>query len=208
MGVAGSGARTGRSRARSRRPVPDAARTWAGCRPRRGSTTRRSAVARVFVLRVRFARVVPMSGKDTYLHGYGRMLGKLAGLITVADGKGVGVRHRRSPLPISTTPSSWPRASCCKTRCVGTRWTSQCLRCHSGRCWTQRHRRGLHQRSGSAGRLRQHRPIRRPAGGPTAMRVANPGLRMGRRQRPTRAWAVQVRVEPARGGVLLPRGPV
>jgi Family of unknown function (DUF6544) len=45
-------------------------------------------VARVFVLRVRLAGVVPMTGKDIYVDGHGRMLGKLAGLITVADGQG------------------------------------------------------------------------------------------------------------------------
>ena len=45
-------------------------------------------VARVFVLRVRLAGVLPMTGKDIYSDGHGRMLGKLLGLITVADGKG------------------------------------------------------------------------------------------------------------------------
>jgi Family of unknown function (DUF6544) len=45
-------------------------------------------VARVFVLRVRLARVVPMTGKDIYFDGHGRMVGKLVGLVTVADGKG------------------------------------------------------------------------------------------------------------------------
>ena len=45
-------------------------------------------VARLFVMRVRFAGVVPMTGKDIYIDGHGRMLGKLLGLITVADGKG------------------------------------------------------------------------------------------------------------------------
>jgi Family of unknown function (DUF6544) len=46
------------------------------------------AVARVSVLRVRVAGVLPMAAKDVYLDGHGRMLGKLVGLITVADGKG------------------------------------------------------------------------------------------------------------------------
>jgi len=45
-------------------------------------------VARVFILRVRLAGVIPMTGKDIYFDGHGRMLGKLLGLITVADGKG------------------------------------------------------------------------------------------------------------------------
>jgi hypothetical protein len=46
------------------------------------------AVARVFVLRVRLAGVLLMTGKDLYVRGHGRMLGKLLGLVTVADGKG------------------------------------------------------------------------------------------------------------------------
>jgi hypothetical protein len=46
------------------------------------------AVARVFVMRLRFAGVVPMVGSDTYLNGHGRMLGKLLDRIVVADGEG------------------------------------------------------------------------------------------------------------------------
>jgi uncharacterized protein DUF6544 len=46
------------------------------------------AVARAFVLRVRLAGLVPTVGKDVYVDGHGRMLGRLFGLITVADGKG------------------------------------------------------------------------------------------------------------------------
>lgn len=45
-------------------------------------------VARVFVIRVRMAHLLPMTASDTYLRGRGRMLGKLAGMITVADGSG------------------------------------------------------------------------------------------------------------------------
>jgi len=45
-------------------------------------------VARVFVMRLRFAGVVPMIGRDTYLGGHGRMIGKLADRVTVADGQG------------------------------------------------------------------------------------------------------------------------
>ena len=45
-------------------------------------------IARVFVMRLRFARVVPMVGTDTYLDGHGRMLGKLLDRIVVADGSG------------------------------------------------------------------------------------------------------------------------
>jgi Family of unknown function (DUF6544) len=45
-------------------------------------------VSRLFVLRVRFAGVLPMTGRDTYVRGHGRMLGKLLGLIPVANGAG------------------------------------------------------------------------------------------------------------------------
>jgi hypothetical protein len=45
-------------------------------------------ITRVFLMRLRFARVVPMIGADTYVDGHGRMLGKLFGRVTVADGSG------------------------------------------------------------------------------------------------------------------------
>jgi hypothetical protein len=45
-------------------------------------------VARLFVMRLRVAGVVPMVGSDTYLDGRGRMLGKLLDRVTVADGQG------------------------------------------------------------------------------------------------------------------------
>jgi hypothetical protein len=46
-------------------------------------------VARVFVMRVRAAGIVPMIGYDTYLGGHGRMIGKLFDRFTVVDGRGV-----------------------------------------------------------------------------------------------------------------------
>ncbi|MEU7813448.1 DUF6544 family protein [Pseudonocardia sp. NPDC049154] len=45
-------------------------------------------VARVFVMRLRVAGVVPMLGMDTYVGGHGRMRGTLLGLVPVADGRG------------------------------------------------------------------------------------------------------------------------
>jgi len=45
-------------------------------------------VARLFRMRLLFARVLPMWGWDTYRAGSGRMLGKVLGLVTVADGSG------------------------------------------------------------------------------------------------------------------------
>lgn len=45
-------------------------------------------VARIFTMRLRAAHVVPMIGHDTYVRGRGRMIGKILGLVTVADGEG------------------------------------------------------------------------------------------------------------------------
>ncbi len=44
--------------------------------------------ARIFTMRLRFARLVSMLGHDTYLGGQGRMVGTLAGRWTVAEGSG------------------------------------------------------------------------------------------------------------------------
>ena len=43
---------------------------------------------RCFYIRIRFAGLVPVVGRDTYLHGKGRMLVKLLDLFPVADGQG------------------------------------------------------------------------------------------------------------------------
>jgi len=45
-------------------------------------------VARIFHMRIDFAGVVPMVGRDTYLRGKGMMHGKLLGLVTVARSEG------------------------------------------------------------------------------------------------------------------------
>jgi hypothetical protein len=45
-------------------------------------------IARIFVMRLRFAGIVPLIGSDTYVDGHGRMLGKLLDRIVVADGQG------------------------------------------------------------------------------------------------------------------------
>jgi hypothetical protein len=45
-------------------------------------------ISRVFVMRIRFAGVVPMFGRDTYLDSHGRMIGKLFDRFTVVDGQG------------------------------------------------------------------------------------------------------------------------
>jgi hypothetical protein len=45
-------------------------------------------IGRVFVMRIRFAGVIPMYGRDTYLNSHGRMTGKLFDRFTVVDGQG------------------------------------------------------------------------------------------------------------------------
>lgn len=45
-------------------------------------------VARIFHMRIDFAGVVPMVGRDTYVHGKGIMHGKLLGLVTVVRSEG------------------------------------------------------------------------------------------------------------------------
>jgi hypothetical protein len=47
-----------------------------------------SPPARLMLMRIRVAGVLPMVGWDTYLDGRGRMRGKLLGLVQVADGSG------------------------------------------------------------------------------------------------------------------------
>ncbi|MBL8775053.1 MAG: hypothetical protein JNK12_03940 [Acidimicrobiales bacterium] len=46
-------------------------------------------VARIFHMRLDMAGVVPMVGRDTLLDGEGRMVGRLLGLVPVANGTGV-----------------------------------------------------------------------------------------------------------------------
>jgi hypothetical protein len=48
----------------------------------------RSPVARVFHMRARMKHVLPVLARDTYVHGRGRMLGKIADLVTVVDRSG------------------------------------------------------------------------------------------------------------------------
>ena len=48
----------------------------------------RTDVSRIFHMRMRFGGLVPMLARDTYTNGRGRMLGKIADLVTVVDGQG------------------------------------------------------------------------------------------------------------------------
>ncbi len=45
-------------------------------------------LARIFHMRLRAGRVVPVLGRDTYMRGHGRMLGKVLDLVTVMDASG------------------------------------------------------------------------------------------------------------------------
>jgi hypothetical protein len=45
-------------------------------------------IARIYVMRLRFARVLPMIGRDIYHQGHGRMVGKVLDRWTVAEGHG------------------------------------------------------------------------------------------------------------------------
>jgi uncharacterized protein DUF6544 len=46
------------------------------------------SVARLFHMRIDAAGVLPMTGRDAYADGHGRLLAKVAGLVTVADSAG------------------------------------------------------------------------------------------------------------------------
>src|SRR6516164_8176881 len=64
---------TGRFRLRPRQP-------WMRCEAWQYNSC--PTVARLFHMRITAAGVLPMTGRDAYVHGRGRMHGKLAGLVT------------------------------------------------------------------------------------------------------------------------------
>ena len=70
---------TGRFRLGPRKP-------WMPCEAWQYNS--RLAAARLFHLRIRFGGFLPVIGRDSYVHGKGRMLVRLADLVTVADGAG------------------------------------------------------------------------------------------------------------------------
>ena len=70
---------TGRFRLRPQQP-------WMRCQGWQYNSS--PTVARLFHMRITAAGVVPMTGRDAYVHGRGRMHGKLAGLVTVAHAAG------------------------------------------------------------------------------------------------------------------------
>ena len=70
---------TGRFRMRPRLP-------WMRCEAWQYNSSPR--VARLFHMRLGPARILPIVGRDAYVDGHGRMVGRLAGRVTVADGAG------------------------------------------------------------------------------------------------------------------------
>jgi hypothetical protein len=70
---------TGRFRLRPHLP-------WMRCAAWQYSTC--PAITRLYHMRLYAAGVLPMTGRDAYHGGHGRMYGKLAGLVPVADGSG------------------------------------------------------------------------------------------------------------------------
>ncbi len=59
---------------------------WMPCQAWQYNTN--TPITRAFHMRIDFARVIPMVGRDTYIAGRGAMHGSLLGLVTVADGSG------------------------------------------------------------------------------------------------------------------------
>jgi hypothetical protein len=59
---------------------------WMRCGAWQYSTA--PAITRLYNMRVYAAGLLPMTGRDAYSAGHGRMCGKLAGLVPVADGSG------------------------------------------------------------------------------------------------------------------------
>jgi hypothetical protein len=70
---------TGRFRLRPHVP-------WLPCQAWQYSTA--PAITRLYHMRMYAAGLLPMTGRDAYSGGHGRMHGKLAGLVPVADGSG------------------------------------------------------------------------------------------------------------------------
>jgi hypothetical protein len=60
--------------------------SWMPCKAWQYNTA--TPIARVFHMRARFWRLVPMVARDTYVNGHGRMLGRILDRFTVVDGSG------------------------------------------------------------------------------------------------------------------------
>jgi hypothetical protein len=70
---------TGRFRTKPRQ-------SWMKCEAWQYNT--REAVARIFHIRIRFAGLLPVTGRDTYIRGRGRMLIRFLDIFTIGDGTG------------------------------------------------------------------------------------------------------------------------
>jgi hypothetical protein len=90
---------TGRFRLRPQLP-------WMRCEAWQYNTS--PTVARLFHMRITAAGVLPMTGRDAYVRGRGRMHGTLAGLVTVA-GQARQSRRTAPMLSASRGPAAVPR---------------------------------------------------------------------------------------------------
>jgi len=70
-------------------------------------------VARIFHLRIDFARVVPMVGRHTYVGGKGIMHGKLLGVVTVRSLRFVTAAVRFATDGSRCCADRWRRPSRC-----------------------------------------------------------------------------------------------
>ena len=113
------------------------------------------SVARLFHMRIVAAGVLPMTGRDAYVGGHGRLLATLAGRVTVADSAGpetdlselVTYLQRRGVL--GSVDAACPRGA------VGAGGRSL-FRGHPRRQWPSGHRPGVPRRARRPGQL-QHR---------------------------------------------------
>ena len=134
-------------------------------------------------MRLRVGHLVPMVGHDTYVRGHGRMLGKVFGLITVADGSGEEFDSGELSTYLNDAVLLAP------SMLLGpqTTWTgvddstfTVALR-DAGREVSAQV--SLDPR-GAPRRLRHVRPLGRAAGWPRPRPVADAGLAVGRDRRP------------------------
>jgi hypothetical protein len=162
-------------------------------------------VARIFVMRIRFAHVLSMVGRDTYIRGHGRMRGKLLGLVTVVDGHGeefdIGelgdVSERRGAARALDAP-------CAVDVLVGGRRSF--LRCDPHRRRSYRDRSCVARRAWRPPRLPDRRPLRRTQRWPRPCAMDHAGERVGARRRATVPWAGVGCVAAARRALHLHRG--
>src|SRR4051794_20688325 len=138
-------------------------------------------VARLFRMRLTFARVVPMWGWDTYRAGTGRMIGKALDLVTVADGSGPQFDISELVTWLNDAVLMAPSMLLGPDR-LARRGRRQ-LPGLGHRRRAHRERGGVPRRPGAAPRLPHRGPLRRPARRAGAGALEHPGGRVDRRRR-------------------------